>query len=301
MIQDIFEHYPHYHRLVAATQLVLAMLGMGLVTRPRAFVEVVLEPKPMITGVLYQLVAIPLFTAAMVFAFKFQPEIAVGFFMVAAMPGGSMSNIYTYLGKGNAALSVALTGVMTLLALITAPLILRIFASEYIPPAIEMPVGVIMREIFVFLLLPLAVGMLIGRGLAPELALRWSRWIVRASLVALAVLVAGSLGSGRIDFGSYGLRIPILVFLYCLLMQGIILRGAFYMLKFSQRDSTALGIESSMKNINLGLLIAASLFSLEGEDSKFGGGVLFVMLLYGGVSLFVSAVPAIRCYRQSAK
>jgi BASS family bile acid:Na+ symporter len=88
MIENLLEHYPHYHRLVAATQLVLAMLGMGLVTRPRAFVEVVLEPKPMITGVLYQLVGIPLFTAAMVFAFDFQAEIAVGFFMVGAVPRG---------------------------------------------------------------------------------------------------------------------------------------------------------------------------------------------------------------------
>ena len=118
---------------------------------------------------------------------------------------------------------------------------------------------------------------------------------------SLAVLVAGSLGSGRIDFGSYGLRIPILVFLYCLVVQGIILRGAFYVLKFSQRDSTALGIESSMKNINLSLLIAASLFSIEGDNSKFGGGVLFVLLLYGGVSLFVAAVPAVSSIRHLKK
>ena len=112
MIKDLLEQYPHHHRLVASTQLVLAMFGMGVVTQPRAFIELVLEPKPMITGVLYQLVGIPLLTVVMVFAIDLPPEIVVGFFMVAAMPGGSMSNIYTYLGKGNAALSVALTGVL---------------------------------------------------------------------------------------------------------------------------------------------------------------------------------------------
>ena len=81
----------------------------------------------------------------------------------------------------------------------------------------------------------------------------------------------------------------------------MILRGSRHLLKFSHRDSTALGIESSMKNINLSLLIAASFFSLEGENSKFGGGVLFVLLLYGGVSLFVAAVPALSNIRHLRK
>lgn len=301
MLKDLLDQYPHYHRLVASTQLVLAMFGMGVVTRPRAFVELVLEPKPMITGILYQLLGIPLLTVAMVYLIDLPPEITVGFIMIAAMPGGSMSNIYTYLGRGNAALSVALTAVMTLLALVTAPLILRTFAAEHIPPEIEMPVGVIMREIFVFLLLPLSAGMVIGRFVAVGTANCWSKWTVRASLVVLGILVIGSLGSGRIDFSSYSFKIPILVFFYCLIIQIVILRGSRHVLKFSHRDSTALGIESSMKNINLSLLIAASFFSLEGENSKFGGGVLFVLLLYGGVSLFVAAVPALSNIRHLRK
>ena len=73
------------------------------------------------------------------------------------------------------------------------------------------------------------------------------------------------------------------------------------MLKFSQRDATTLGIESSMKNVNLSLLIAASFFKLEGPNAEFGGGVLFILLLYGGVSLFVSAVPALSNYRRVEK
>ena len=255
----------------------------------------------MITGMLYQLVGIPLLTVLLIFFIKLPPEIVVGFFMLAAMPGGSMSNIYTHLGKGNAALSVALTGFMTLLALITAPLILRIFASEYIPADIEMPAGVIMREIFLYLLMPLAAGMGLGRIVGAKKAHLVSIWTVRGSLVALGVLVVGSLGSGQIDVGSYGYRIPILVFLYCLIIQVVILRGSLYVLKFSQRDATTLGIESSMKNVNLSLLIAASFFKLDGPNAEFGGGVLFVLLLYGGVSLFVSAVPAITNHRHLKK
>jgi BASS family bile acid:Na+ symporter len=301
MIGGLFEHYPKYHHLVASTQLVLAMLGMGMVMRPRDFIELVVEPGPMIVGMLYQLVGIPLLTVAMVFFIKLPPEIVVGFFMLAAMPGGSMSNIYTHLGRGNAALSVALTGTMTLLALVTAPLILRVLASKYIPADIEMPAGVIIREIFLYLLLPLLVGMSIRHGVAAQKAYFASKWTVRCSLVVLGILVAGSLGSGQIDVGSYGFKIPILVFLYCLIIQVVVLRGSLYVLKFSPRNATTLGIESSMKNVNLSLLIAASFFKLEGANAAFSGGVLFVLLLYGGVSLFVSAVPAITNFRHLKK
>ncbi len=300
-MKDLLESYPHYHHLIASTQLVLAMFGMGLVTRLRAFVEIVLEPKPMIVGVLYQLVGIPLLAAAMVFGIDLPPEIAVGFIMVAAMPGGSMSNVYTYLGKGNVALSVALTGVMTLLALVTAPLVLRLLASDYLPAEIAMPVGAIMREIFVFLLLPLALGMALGPRLKLSWALAGSKWLVRASLLVLGLLVVGSVGSGHIAIASYGVRIPLLVFLFCLVVQIIILRGSRHGLKFSQADATALGIESSMKNTSLGVLIGASLFALEGENADFGGGVLFVLLLYGGVSLGVAAVPVLSGIRHARK
>lgn len=301
MIGGLLEHYPKYHHLVASTQLVLAMLGMGMVMRPRDFVELVVEPGPIIVGMLYQLVGIPLLTVAMVFFIKLPPEIVVGFFMLSAMPGGSMSNIYTHLGRGNAALSVALTGTMTLLALVTAPLILRVFASKYIPADIEMPAGVIIREIFLYLLLPLLVGMSIRHFVAAPKAYFASKWTVRSSLVVLGILVAGSLGSGQIDVGSYGFKIPILVFLYCLIIQVVVLRGSLYVLKFSPRNATTLGIESSMKNVNLSLLIAASFFKLEGANAAFSGGVLFVLLLYGGVSLFVSAVPAITNFRHLKK
>jgi bile acid:Na+ symporter, BASS family len=301
MIKDLFEQYPPYHHFFASTQLVLAMFGMGMVTKLGDFLELVREPKPMLTGMLYQLAGIPLLTAALVSVVALPPEVVVGLIMVAAMPGGSLSNIYTHLGRGNVALSVALTAVMTLLALVTAPLIMRGFAGEHLPPDISMPVASVMREIFVFLLLPLAAGMLLGRFLGERAAHTGSVWTVRASLVALGVLVIGSLGSGSIDFSRYSARIPVVILLYCLVIQVIILRGARHGLGFSQRDSLALGIESSMKNMNLAVLIAASLFGIEGRHGEFGAGVLYVLLLYGGVSLGVAGVPVIAGMRRHRK
>lgn len=301
MIKELFEQYPPYHHLVASAQLVLAMIGMGMVTRPGDFVELVREPKPMITGLLYQLVGIPLITAALVYLIRLPPEVVVGLILIAAMPGGALSNIYTHLGKGNVALSVALTGVMTLLALVTAPLIMRMFAGDFLPPEIAMPVGVIMREIFLFLLLPLTFGMLLARWLKETTAHRWSKWAVRTSLLVLAFLVVGSLGSGSIDLSRYPLWIPLLVLCYCLIIQIIILRGSLHLLKLPNRDAMALGIESSMKNINLGVLIAASLFGIKGPTGEFGAGVLIVLLLYGGVSLGVAAVPMFLNLRHSRK
>jgi BASS family bile acid:Na+ symporter len=241
------------------------------------------------------LIGIPLLAVALVQVFDLPPAIAVGFFIVSAMPGGAVSNIYTFLGRGNTALSVALTAVMTLLALITVPLILRLFASEHIPPEIPMPTGVIIREIGLYLLLPLSAGMGVGRLTNHAHAI--SKWAIRFSLVGLAFIVIGSIGSGRLDSGEFGVWIPLLIAGFCVANQVIIMLVSLKLLKFSRRDMTALGIESSMKNINLSLLIAASLFPLEGSASEFGGTVLFVLLLYGGVSLVASASPAFRNYR----
>jgi len=298
MLDEFFQHYPDYHYLVASTQLVLAMLGMGATLMARDFIEIVEEPKPMLTGALYQLLGIPLLTLAVTAFITLPPEIVVGMFMLAAMPGGSMSNVYTFLGKGNAALSVALTGLMTLAALLTAPFILKTFAAADLPPDIPMPTGVIMREIALFLLIPLSVGMLIRR--ATTKAIIFSKWSIRASLLFLAILVVGSLGSGTLDITSYGLKIPLLIVAFCVVIQLGIQLISRKILKFTRRDTTALAVESSMKNINLGLLISASLFSLEGSEN-FGTGVLFVLLVYGGASLFASAGPALRNYRYEMK
>ncbi len=290
-MQAFFEHYPHYHYLIASAQLVVAMLGMGATLRLEDFVEVIREPRPVLTGVGHQLLAIPLITLAYTRLLDFPPEIMVGFFMLASVPGGSMSNVYTYYGRGNAALSIALTGSLTLAALLTTPLILRIFAAAHLPPEIPMPAAVIMREIALYLLLPLSVGMSLKRwvkNIAP-----FAKWTIRASLVLLSILVIGSVGSGKLDFGAYPIGVPALVVLYCLLLQtsiGIPCRTLF---RFRPADTTALAIESSMKNMNLGLLIAASLFRLEGPSATFGAGVLFVLLVYGGTSLFLGAIPAV--------
>ena len=219
--------------------------------------------------------------------------------MISAMPGGAVSNIYTFLGRANTALSVALTAVMTLLALITAPLILRLFASQHLPPEIPMPTGVIIREIVLFLLLPLSAGMVVGRLTNHNETI--SNWAIRLSLVGLAIIAVGSFGSGRLDVDEFGAKIPLLIIGYSVANQVVIMLISLKLLRFSRRDMTALGIESSMKNINLSLLIAASLFPLEGPSAEFGGAVLFVLLLYGGASLVASASPAFRHYRWTKK
>lgn len=162
-----------------------------------------------------------------------------------------------------------------------------------------MPAGTIIREIALYLLLPLGVGMALGKLTRHGIAI--SKWTVRGSLVVLTVLVVGSLGSGRIDPGAYGPGILLLVIGYCIGIQLVIQGIAQWWLKLPPRDITTLAIESSMKNINLGLLIAASLFALEGPAAEFGAGVLFVLLLYGGASLLVSAGPALANHRRETR
>jgi len=299
-MRELLESYPHYHYFVASAQLVLAMFGMGAVMRFRDFVEIVRDPKPFFAGFLFQLIGIPLIAAALVHLVDLPSPIAVGFIMLAAMPSGSMANVYTFIGRGNAALSVSLTGILTLVALVTAPLILRLLAADYLPPEIPMPTGMIVREICVFLLLPLGIGMAVGRSI-PKHAPRISKVAVRGSLVGLAIVIIGSLGSGHLEIFSYGYKIPLLIFAFCAVIQGLGFRLSLHLFKFSWRDATAISIVSGMRNINLALMITASVFRMEGPAADFGLGVLFVLLLYGGSSLFIAASPAIQNFRHQKK
>ena len=131
----------------AATQLALAMFGMGATLRLDDFVAVFREPKAFIVGFVIQVVGIPLVALATNAVLQPSPGIAFGLILVAAMPGGAMSNAVTYFARSNVPLSIALTAVVTLSCMLTTPIVLRLLASEFVPLDFSMPVGAIALDI----------------------------------------------------------------------------------------------------------------------------------------------------------
>lgn len=281
-------------------QLVTAMVGMGATLTPKDFRELLLEPKAVASGTLIQLLVVPLVALAFISIFGLAGGVAVGFALIAAVPGGSTSNIFTHFAKGNIALSVAITAITTLACLFTTPLILELLINRYMPAGFVMPRVQIMQEIALTLLLPLGLGMLFLHYL-PKYADAFSKWCVRISMVGLLMIVVGASLSGRLDLKAFGFDNLALIVVFILSLALISWFISWAILKLPLADATAVDMEVVVRNINLGLMLKALLFpAVLGKADPIGDTALLALLLYGGLQIFVAmALIAIR--RSKAK
>lgn len=283
----MFEFYLLHEYWFAAIQLGLAMLGMGATLAVSDFFKILAAPKAVSTGLLLQLCAVPMLAFLFISAFGLGGGIAIGIALIASIPGGTTSNVFTYLAGGNTPLSITITGVTTLICLFTTPMILQWLTASSMPDNFSMPVAQIAFEIGVCLLMPLFTGMLIHR-FATKSSVWVAKWGVRASLFVILLIVIGASGSGRLDIDAFGgVNVSyVLGFTALLLVLGI---STPRLLGLANQDSTAIEMEVVVRNTNLGILVNASLFpTIDGNVSETGSTVLFALLLYGGMQLLLA-------------
>ncbi len=199
------DFYIRHEYWFAAVQLILAMFGMGATLTADDFKDVLREPKAVSFGTAMQLFMVPVIALAFVSISGVVGGVAAGIALIAAIPGGTTSNIFTYMARGNVPLSISITGITTLACLFTTPLILAILITEYLPSDFRMPVADIMNGIAFTLLLPLLLGMALLR-LVPRLAPLISKWSIRASLFVIGLIIIGSASAGRLDVDAFGLQ-----------------------------------------------------------------------------------------------
>lgn len=283
------DFYVAHEYWFAAFQLVTAMLGMGATLTARDFRDVVREPGAVTLGMVVQLVLVPLATFAFLRVLGVHGGVAVGVALIAAIPGGTSSNIFTYFARGNSALSISITGLTTLACLITTPLILGALISDKLPADFTMPTGQIVSEIAFTLLLPLALGMAY-LYMYPREAVAVSKWCIRASLLGIVLIVIGSMSAGRLNLEAFGMDNALLVvyFTLALTAMGWLAPRLF---SLSRPDSNAIAFEVIVRNINLGVLLKASLFPASmAATAQLGDAVLFTLLLYGGLQLIIAPI-----------
>ena len=280
----MFEFYVRHEYWFAAVQLALAMLGMGATLRIRDFVAVFTRPAALLLGIAVQWVVVPLVAWRLIVDLDPVPGVAIGLALCAAIPGGTMSNVFTFLGRGNVALSIAITTVTTLGCLLTTPIILGLLIDHYMPTSFVMPVGQIATEIALILLLPLLLGMAVLE-VFPNRAAAISKWCIRGSVFVILLIVIGASGADRIDIRAFDGRslaaLGLLVGLLATLSWLIPL-----MLRRPPGECTAINIEVTIRNSNLGLLIKASMFpATVGVADPTGDMVLLTVLMYAGFAL----------------
>jgi len=173
----------------AVVALLMTVVGLDLTAAD--FRRVLEQPKAIIVGTLGQLVVLPIVVLALVAVLEPDPILVAGMIVVAACPGGAISNLYVYLARANTALSVSLTAVATLLSVVTLPLLMAggfaLLLGEHVDANVQ-PLAS-MRQLVFYLLLPLGAGMLL-RHRFPVVSERHGPGLRRLSVLGIVALVA---------------------------------------------------------------------------------------------------------------
>ena len=176
---------------IAPFALGLIMLGLGLGLRIDDFKRVFIQPRDFCMGLICQVLLLPIFALVLVLIFEPPAEIAVGFMIIAAAPGGVTSNILTKFANGDVALSISLTGVISLLSIITVPLIIinsaQIFGINIFDKEISV-IGISLK-MFIVVTLPVILGMLV-RNFASNFVQSKSTLIERISIFLFLIVFA---------------------------------------------------------------------------------------------------------------
>ena len=243
--------------------LAFVMFGIALEISVSDFKRLFQKPKPILVGILSQFVALPAITFLLVLLLQPLPSIALGMFMVAACPGGNISNFISHLANGNTALSISLTAIATLLAIVMTPFNLQFWASVYPPTAtilnaVAIPPLEMVELVALLLGLPLALGIWVNY-LRPVLALKLAKVLKVASLLFFVSLVFIALYDNRAVFLDYVWYVFWIVVAHNLVAfaTGFSLAKLFSVSKENVRSIT---IETGIQNSGLGLLLIFTFF-----------------------------------------
>jgi BASS family bile acid:Na+ symporter len=290
--------YVEHEYSITFVQLALAMFAMGATLHVSDFRAVVRLPRSFLTGLGAQMVLVPLLAFGLLRAVDLDPGLAIGLAILAAVPGGTVSNVFTYAGKGDVPLSIALTAVTSLACVVTVPFVLEWLVGSYVPPSFRLPRGRIALEIVVTLLVPLAIGMAVLRRW-PARAAGVSRLALAATSVLIGVIVVGSAMAGRLDAEAMGLANLAIVAGFALALAGIGI-ATTAATRRPRPDVTAITIETTVRNTNLGLLVRTSVFGTAAAGGDpIADLALFTLLAYAGIS-FALTVPLILAGRRTA-
>lgn len=233
----------------------IIMLGMGMTMTVDDFKGVLQSPKAVLIGVVAQFVVMPGLAYVLCKLFNLPPEIAVGVILVGCCPGGTASNVITYMAKGNVALSVACTSVSTLLAPVLTPAIFYLLASQWL----KIDAASMFISISQVVLLPIVIGLILRTWLKRQVE-SYIQVMPLVSVIAIVAIVAAIIGGSKAAILQSGLLILAVVILH---------NGLGYLLGFTAArffklpyaDSKAIAIEVGMQNSGLGVALAAVHFA----------------------------------------
>lgn len=235
--------------------LALVMFGMGLTLTAADFLRILKIPRLIGLGVLLQFLIMPTLAWLIATALRFDPLLTAGMVLVGASPGGTASNVVCYLARGNVALSITLTAVSTLLAVVLTPWL----SWLYINTSIDVPVYKMLASIFTLVIAPVTLGLVLNhlfqRHLKP---IQHVFPLLSVSAIVLIIAIIVALNADRLTELSLLLLLAVMLHnLFGLVLGYTLSRVAGY----APRECRTLAIEVGMQNSGLAVALALKYFS----------------------------------------
>ncbi|MEX1190639.1 MAG: bile acid:sodium symporter family protein [Brumimicrobium sp.] len=262
--------------------LAIIMLGMGLSLALGDFKRLFKHPKAILTGLLNQLVLLPVIGFSIMYFFELPPVYAVGVILIAACPGGATSNLLTFMAKGDAALSISLTAFSSLITIFTIPFIVNLAMKIYFGAGqyVALPVFQTILQIMIITVVPVSIGMFI-KSRSPKTALKFEKAVKIASGILITVVIFGAIIKQKDEiipaFQQVGL--PILILNLVTIFVG------FYSAKLfglNFRQSSTVSIESGIQNGTLAIAIAAGATLLDNPQMAIPPAVYSILMFISG-------------------
>ncbi len=263
--------------VILPASLFIIMFGMGLSLHISDFTDVLKQPKAAAIGVFAQMIALPLIALLVATIYQLPPELAVGLMIIAFAPGGATSNMFTNLAKGDVALSISLTAVVSVVTPFTIPLF-TLFAMEYFlgsAEEFELPLLKTIIQLLVITVIPVAIGMFI-----------FSKWqnaankiepVIRVfSVIFLFLIVIAIILKNKAEMVNFFIQTGAST-----LTLNIIVLGLGYCLakvfKLSQKQAVSIGYEVGIQNGTLALFVAGTLI---GNSTMMIPAVTYSILMF---------------------
>lgn len=263
MIDHIQINFSESSLMIMNIVIGFIMFGVALDLKLADFKLTLKSPKPVLIGMFCQYLLLPFATFLFVLIIQPHPSIALGLFLVAACPGGNLSNFLTYFAKGNAPLSITMSAVSTVAAIMMTPLNTLIWASAYAPTreimrSFSISAVDMFTTIFFMLGLPIVLGMFI-RSKLPKLAMRLNKFMSTLSIVIfLAFVVIMLMNNWNVFSAHLGS-----VFWVVVVLNALAIFIGYSMARFAKvgdADRRAIAIEIGIQNSGLGLVLIFNFF-----------------------------------------
>ena len=275
--------------LPLALAFIMFALGLGLTGAD--FLRVIKQPRDFFVGTFSQIILLPIIAFILVKLWPISPELAIGVMIIAAAPGGVTSNILTSFAKGDVALSISLTAIISLLSVITVPFIILTSLTLIENSGLDLNISLTNMAISMFLIVtvPVIIGM-IFRKFASNVAIKFEPIAKKISTVLFVIVLFGAILAEKDNVVSYFAQAGLIT----LVLNVVMMIVAYYiaqLLASGTQQKKCITIECGLQNGTLAIFVATSIF---------GGGIYVIPAATYSLIMFATSLIFVYFVRKTS-